>query len=180
MGFVRNDHNVPSVGQFREAEFFTFGKKLLHRGKHNAARSNSQEFAQMSPVSRLFRRLSQELAAPSERTEQLIVQIVAVGNDDQCRVSHLRAPDDAPGVKCHSQAFARPLRVPDYAAAFVPVWARRLHGGINCRSNGVKLVITGNLLGNRIATRFLKHNEVTKIIQKPFLVKESLDCHLKF
>ena len=52
-----------------------------------------------------------------ERAEELVVQVVAVGDDDQRRVLHRRVEDDAAGVERHRQALARALGVPDDADA---------------------------------------------------------------
>jgi hypothetical protein len=62
---------------------------------------------------RLDRRLTQETLAARERAEELIVQIVPVGQYHDGRVLHRRFADDPPGVERHRQALARALGVPD-------------------------------------------------------------------
>ena len=47
--------------------------------------------------------------------EQLVVEIVAVGQHDQRWVLHRRVLDDLAGVERHQQALAGALRVPDDA-----------------------------------------------------------------
>ena len=57
--------------------------------------------------------------AALELAEELVVEIVAVGQHDQRRVLHRRVPDDARGVEEHREALAAALRVPDHAGATV-------------------------------------------------------------
>ena len=52
-----------------------------------------------------------------EGAEELVVQVVAVGEDHDGGVLHGRVQDDAPGVEGHGQALARALGVPDHAHA---------------------------------------------------------------
>src|SRR5450756_2695110 len=66
--------------------------------------------------------------------DQLIVQIVAVREDDDGRVVHGRVRDDASGVESHGQALARTLRVPHDAAPLVAQGT--------CRPNGVSVSYT--------------------------------------
>ena len=67
---------------------------------------------------------SRSLAA-GEGAEELVVEVVAVGEDDDGRVRHRRVQDDAAGVEGHRQALARALRVPDDADAPVARLAAR-------------------------------------------------------
>jgi len=84
---------------------------------------------QIRPALGLHRRLAQELPAAGKGGEELVVQVVAVGEDDQRRVSHRRLADDAPRVESHGQALARALRVPDHADAPVARSAAGLAAG---------------------------------------------------
>ena len=54
-----------------------------------------------------------------EGAEELIVQVVAVGDDHDGGVLHGGMQDDAPGIKGHGQAFAGALGMPDHADAMV-------------------------------------------------------------
>ena len=69
----------------------------------------------------LLRRLPQQVLAHAEGAEELVVQIVAVGQHDQRRVLHRRVLDDLAGIERHQQALARALRVPDHADLAVAV-----------------------------------------------------------
>ena len=72
---------------------------------------------------------SRSLAA-REGAEELVVEVVAVGEHDEGRVLHRRVADDAAGVEGHRQALARALRVPDDADAPVAGLAARLLAGL--------------------------------------------------
>ena len=61
--------------------------------------------------------LPQQILTARERAEELVVKVVAIGEDDERRILHRRLVDDAPGVERHRQALARALRVPDDADA---------------------------------------------------------------
>ena len=78
-----------------------------------------QQLAQVRPALGLHRLLAQQLVAAAEGAEELVVQVVAVGDDHQRRVLHGRVQDHPPGVKGHGQALARALGVPDHADALV-------------------------------------------------------------
>ena len=78
----------------------------------------------MVAVLGLLRRLPQQVLAHAEGAEQLVVEIVAVGQDHERRVFHRRVLDDLPGVEGHQQALAGALRVPDHADLAVAAAAR--------------------------------------------------------
>src|SRR5574338_273989 len=71
----------------------------------------------MGAVLRLYRRLAEQLLTSRERTEELIVEVVTVGEHDHCRVFHRRLADYATRIERHRQALAGALRVPHDADA---------------------------------------------------------------
>ena len=87
-----------------------------------------------------------DLLAARERAEQLVVEVVAVGQHDDRRVLHRRVQDDAPGVERHRQALAGALRVPDHAAAAVALGARCGDRLLHRRLDRVELVVAGEHL----------------------------------
>ncbi len=81
----------------------------------------------------LHRVLPQEIPAHCEGVEKLVVQVVAVGDDHQRRVGHLRRPYERAGQHQHRQALPRALRVPDDAALAVgSARGRLLHCNCLC------------------------------------------------
>ncbi len=95
------------------------GHELVHRGEDNAARRHTQQLAQMGAVFGLARLLAQKLAAAGKGAEKLVVEVVAVGKDDERGILHGGMQDDAPGIEGHGQALAAALRMPDDADALV-------------------------------------------------------------
>ena len=88
--------------------------------------ATAEQLAQVRAALGLHRRLAQQVLAAREGAEELVVEVVAVGEHDEGRVLHRRLADDAPGVERHRQALARALRVPDHAHAPVAGLAARL------------------------------------------------------
>jgi len=68
---------------------------------------------QIGAALRLYRRLAQEFFAARKRAEELIVEIVSVGENDERRVGHLRFEDHSAGIEGHRKTFTRALRMPD-------------------------------------------------------------------
>ena len=70
--------------------------------------------------------MAEQVLAAREGAEELVVEVVAVGEDDDGRVLHRRLARDHAGVEGHRQALARALRVPDDADAAVAAAHRRV------------------------------------------------------
>ena len=85
----------------------------------------------MIPVLRLHRFLPQQLFGCGKRIVQLVIQIVTVCDDDDCRIVHFGSGYELGRIKYHAQAFSRPLRMPDNASPFISACTRRLYGGLN-------------------------------------------------
>ena len=115
VGLVGDDDDVAPVRQHGMAVALFFGEELLDRGEHDAAGGDRELCAQVGAVGGLYRVLPQQIPAAGEGAEQLVVEVVAVGEDDDGRVLHRRVQDDAAGVERHRQALAGALRVPDHA-----------------------------------------------------------------
>ena len=109
-------------------------------GEHHAAGFHHEPGAQIRPARRLHGRLAQQVGAAREGGEELVVEVVAVGQHDDGGVLHRRLADDAPGIEGHRQALARTLGMPDDADA--PV-ARHATGGA---AGLVTALLLGNLL----------------------------------
>ena len=84
---VGDDDDVAAVGERRVPVALLLGEELLDRGEDHAARSDRQELAQVRAGLGLHRRLAQQILAARERAEELVVQVVAIGEDDERRDS---------------------------------------------------------------------------------------------
>ena len=121
------DHDdVAPLGEERMPVALVVRKELLDRGEHDPARFHPESGAQVGPAGGLHRRLAQQVGAAREGAEELVVEVVAVGQHDDGGILHRRLADDAPGVEGHGQTLARPLRVPDDADSPVARRSARL------------------------------------------------------
>ena len=108
VGLVRDDDDVAAVGEQRMSVALLLGKELLNRREDHAARGDLQQLAKVGAALGLDRASAQQFRAAGERAEQLVVEVVAVGEDDQCRILHAGCRIDRPGVEGHREALARP------------------------------------------------------------------------
>ena len=94
-----------------------FGLKLLYGGKNHATRLHRQQFLQVLAVFGLHWRLLKQLLCTGESVEKLVVQVVAVGDYDNCRV--VEPLHDFSRVEYHRERLAAALRVPYHTCAMV-------------------------------------------------------------
>ncbi len=167
---------VIAVGHLLAPRSRIWRHEFLYRREDHAAARHLQQFAQPLPALRLHRHLAQHFVAALELAEELVVQVVAVGQQHQCRILHRRMPHDARGVEQHGKALAATLRVPDHARAavagfaavhpaspVVPGLARRLirshaagaHRFLDRCVHRMELMITGDDLVQSAAVRCL-------------------------
>ena len=90
--------------------------------------------------------------------EQLVVQIVAVGDDNQRRVGQRRVAHQTPAEEGHQQGFSRTLGVPHYAAA--PVAAPCRKDRRHTFAHRVELMVASDFLDRAISLVF-EHGEPT-------------------
>jgi hypothetical protein len=128
LGAVRligDDHDVVELGMHRVAVLVLAGHEFLDGGEDDAARGAVAEFgAQVLPGVGLYRFLAQQVLRQREDAEQLPVEVVAVGDDDEGRILPQRFLHDARGKAGHGDALAAALRVPDDAALVRAAGAR--------------------------------------------------------
>ena len=177
---------------------FSSGVELLDRGEHHAAGIHRELAAKVGPVLGLHRRLAQQLLAAGEGAEELVVQVIAVGQDDDGRILHRRLADDGTGVEGHGEALAGALGVPDDADAAVARLSAGLlaslvapggfggaqqlggtQGFVHGDADGVELVVAGHLLGRRAAV-VLEHDEVPQQGEEAARLEDALQHHLQF
>src|SRR5690606_21647277 len=137
MGFVSNHDDVSAFRERRMSIAAFLGKELVNRGEHHTARGHGQQLAQIRTAFGPSRRLPQQLLATREGREELIVEVVAIGEYDDGRVLHRRLADDAAGIERHRETLARPLRVPHHAHAPIA----RLAAGFSARFEAALWVV---------------------------------------
>lgn len=118
---IRHHDDVATIGQHREAFLAAFGRELLHGGEDDAARCARQQALQVFAAFGLFGVLAQKILAQAEGGGELIVQIIAVSQDNDSRVLQRGRLDRQPGEERHQEAFTRSLRMPDHAD--LAVWS---------------------------------------------------------
>src|SRR5207244_10170137 len=109
MGFISNDDNIPPVRQHRVAVAFLLRKELLDGREDNATGGNGELRPKIGAIDRLNRRLTQQIATASESTEELVVKIVAVCQDNDGRVLHRRRQNGTTGIQSKPPAHSPTL-----------------------------------------------------------------------
>ena len=202
VGFVGDDYDVAPRGEQGVTVAPFIGQELLQGGEDHAPGVDLELGAQVVAAGGLGGRLAQEIGAAGEGAEELVVQVVAVGDDDHRGVVQGRVADHPSGVEGHGQAFAGALRVPDYADALVAGRAAGLRfraigaarfAHARCISrvdgaqgfaqrdvDGVELVVAGQLLDQQAAAVVLEDLEVAHEIEKAAAVGHPLQDDLQF
>ncbi|MNV20524.1 hypothetical protein D3C71_1114270 [compost metagenome] len=168
---VGNHHDVVAVRQHGVAVFVLPGHELLDGGKHNAARGPvRQQRAQLLPGAGLHGLLAQQVLRQAKHTQQLAVQIIAVGDDHDGGVLQHGLLHHAGGKAGHGDALAAALRVPHHAALALDgrVCAAARRGRSHHLGNGgahrMKLVVARNLF-HQLAIVFKQH-KVAQVIEQ--------------
>ena len=126
-----------------------------------------------------MRRLAQQVLAHAEGAEQLIVEIVAVGQHDQRRVLHRRVLDDLARIEGHQQALAGALRVPDHADLAVAVRRGRCQRAFHRAAHGVELVVAGEDFDD-LAAGVAEDDEILEQVQEAAAVEHALEHGFQF
>ena len=106
VGLVGDDHDVAPFRQDGMAVAPVLGEELLDGGEDHAARGHRQLGPEIGAACRLRWRLPQQVLAAGKGPEELVVQIVAVGDDDDGGTGHGQLPHGGSGVEGHGQALA--------------------------------------------------------------------------
>ena len=75
--FIYKHHHIAAGGDFRK--LFILGAELLDGGKNHAACLAIKQFAQLCHLLHLLRGLTEEISTAGKCGEELIVQIVPIG-----------------------------------------------------------------------------------------------------
>ena len=175
---IGDDHHIASVGQQRESASALVGQELLNGGEDHAAGGNRQQALEVGARLGLHRILAQELGAAGEGPEQLIVEVVAVGEHHDGRVLEGGLEDQLAGEEGHRQALARSLRVPHHPSPLVAVGSAGGDRRLDRPIDGVVLVVAGQLLGGS-AGLVVEHDEVAQVPQQAFGRQEAADEDLE-
>ena len=160
------------------------GIELLDRSEYHATRYDRKLTAQIGAALRLHRWLAKQVLATRKGTKELVVKVVAIGQDDDGRVLHRQLARDRASVEGHCQALARTLCVPDDTDAAVAKAAGligpslltdvriRTQPGRSQRlgdrsTHGVELVVTSHLLHKHATAIVLEDNEVAQQREQP-------------
>ena len=160
MGFVGDDHDIPAVGEGRHALAFLLGHELLDGRKHDTAAADLEEVSQLVAAIRLLGLLADDLKAAVELAEELVVEIIAVGQDDDGRVLHGWVLGDSSGVEEHREALARTLGVPDDPRLTIAGLGAGSNGFLHSLIYGVELVVARDDLGRAALVIILVGDEV--------------------
>ena len=165
MGLICHDHDVPAFRQ-RLAGFL----ELLHGGENDVVYLTAcQQFLQILAAFRLLGRLTQKILAPGELAIQLVVQVVAVG--DNHNGGALQRLLQIMGIEHHGQRLTAALGVPEHAALAVSDGG--VFGGFDGLFHREILVIAcQNLKG--VGTVHVEADKVLENIQEPLLLENSL------
>ena len=118
-----------------------------------------EQRAEVVDVVGLHRVLAEEGGAAGEGAEELLVEIVAVGQHHERRVLQRRLVHQRAAEEGHQQRLARALGVPDHPAAAVALTG--LQDARQRLPDGVELVVAGDLL-DRPAALVLEDDEAAQ------------------
>src|SRR5438046_10747327 len=90
-------------------------------------------------------------------SEKLVIEIITVRNDYDCWILQIWLKDKTPGVEGHGKALAAALGVPHYTSAAIACLTYSIQSGMQCAVDGVKLMVSGDLLGE-YSTSFILEN----------------------
>src|SRR5438128_5796905 len=149
---------------------------------------------------RLLRLLPKQFMTTRECPEKLVVQIVAVGEHDECGILHSWFEHETAGVERHCERFAGALRVPHDAHPFVAnltsaprsdkiaTLGLMLHVSSGCRRStqslldghvhSMELMITCHLL-RQSRPVVLEHDEMPDEIEETKLVEHPAQQHFQ-
>lgn len=114
VGFVGEDDDVGAIADLGVDCLVVLWGEFLDGGEDDAAGVDIEQLADGVTIARLLGGLAQELAASGEGVEELVVEVVAIGEDDEGGVIELE--DEFAAEEDHREGFAAALGVPDDAA----------------------------------------------------------------
>ena len=123
---VRDHHDVAAVREEGMLVTLRLGEELLDRREDDSPGGDLEQRTEMGAAVGLLRGVAQEIGTAREGAEKLLVQVVAVREDDERRVLQLGLDDQLPGVEDHGETLPGSLRVPENSQ-LAEVWMRGFH-----------------------------------------------------
>ena len=121
--FIGDNHDVVSAGKRGVGVVFVLGEEFLDGREDNPARLDGEFLVKVGAAFGPGRSLAQQVLTAREGGKELVVEVVAVGQDDDCGVAHSWFLDDGACVEGHREALSRSLRVPDHPDASIARFA---------------------------------------------------------
>ncbi len=117
--------------------------------------------------------------AGGEGLEELTVEVVSVGEDDDGRVFGGDALGDFARVKCHCETFTAALGMPDDADFLVVGGIEALEGGVVGFVGGVVLVVGGDFFVE-VAAVWVEDDEVAEDVEDGLFGEDAFDGGFEF
>lgn len=156
------------------------GEEFLDGGEDDAAcLSAAEEVSEVGTACGLDGFLPEVVLTFGEGVEELVVEVVLVGEDDDGRVFQVPGEGEFAGVEDHGEALARALGVPDDAAFLVAAHGRGADGALDGGLDGEELVVAGVDLCEGGAA-VLEEDEVLEVFGEAGRVEEAVDEDVEF
>ena len=179
VSFVGNDDDIASISQQRVGITLLIRSELLDGSEDDAARGTFQELPHLGSTARLLWRLWQDARRGEDLTEELVIQVISVGDEHNGRIGKLLSSHGLGGVKQHLEALARTLGVPDNPSTTVPIWTRRLNRRLDRCVDCPVLVVLRHPFDD--AFGFIREDdEVAKQVQEACWLEDPTDEHLEW
>ena len=162
VGLVDEDDDVRAVRDLGEG-LAPLGAELLDGGEDDSADLAVQLLLQVGDALGLDGSLAQDVAASTEGAEELLVEIVAIGEHHHRGVLHPGVVHHSAREERHQERLARSLGVPEHAPA--PVALPRGMDGLHALPDGVELVVARDLL-DRPALLVLEDGEPAQHVEE--------------
>ena len=188
MGLISDDDHVAAVGEHRVGVTVLAGREFLQRGEDDPARGSSQQPTKIVSSRCLHRGFRQDLRGREHLTIELVIEVVAVGDEHEGGVGHARVTHELGGVEDHLKALAGALGVPHHATTLVPTGAGGTYRGLHSGVDGPVLVVLrdafddgaaplpGRLVGDRLVR---VDDEVAQDVEETLGCEHALEQHLE-
>ncbi len=162
---VGDDDDVPA--RRHRLAVAALAGELLQGGEDDAARARRELVAEIDAALGLVRLLPQQVGRPAELGEELVVEIVAVGEHHDGRILERDLSEELADEEEHREALAAALCVPDHADLSVSLRRCRPQRLRNGLVDGEVLVVPGDFLRNHAVAPLLEEDERAQQVDDP-------------